>query len=69
MEHSRRPDTLHPDSKQVPQRCVDLQGFAQHLGSGVLQEVAAQVHLSQAGVGAQGVDEHRAPLAEPGVGQ
>lgn len=53
----------------TPECCVDLQGFAEHLGPGVLQEVPAQVHLPQAGVGAQSVDEHCAPLAKPRVSQ
>lgn len=71
LTHPTKPagrTSLRPDVK-IPQRCVDLQGFAQHLSSGVLQEVAAQVHLPQAGVGAQSVDQYCAPLAELGVGQ
>lgn len=46
-----------------PERGVDLQGFAQHLGSDVVHVVPAQVHLSQAGVAAQGIDQHGAPGA------
>lgn len=52
-----------------PERCVDLQGFAQHLGSDVVHAVAAQVHFSQAGVAAQGVDQHGASRAQARVCQ
>lgn len=45
----------------LPEGGVDLQCFAQHLCSNVLHVVSAQVHLSQAGVAAQGVDQHGAP--------
>lgn len=51
-----------------PERGVDLQGFAQHLGSNVLHVVPAQVHFSKAGVAAQGVDQHGAPGAQARVG-
>ena len=47
-----------------PERGVDLQGFAEHLGSNVIHVVPAQVHFSQAGVATQGVDQHRAPGAQ-----
>lgn len=52
-----------------PEGGVDLQGFAEHLGSDVLHVVAAQVHLPQAGVAAQGVDQHGAAGAQPRLGE
>lgn len=52
-----------------PECGVDLKGFAQHLGSDVVHVVPAQVHFSQAGVAAQGVDQHGAPRAQARVGQ
>lgn len=52
-----------------PEGGVDLQGFAQHLGSDVFHVVAAQVHLPQAGVAAQGVDQHGAAGAQAGLGE
>ena len=52
-----------------PERGVDLQSLAQHLGSDVLHAVPAQVHLPEAGVAAQRVDQHRAPGAQPRVRQ
>lgn len=52
-----------------PEGGVDLQGFAQHLGSDVVHVVPAQVHLPQAGVAAQGVDQDGPPGAQPGVHQ
>ena len=48
----------------TPQCCIDLEGLAEHLGSGVLQQVPAQVHLPEAGVGTQSVDQNRASLAK-----
>ena len=54
-------------SARSPQRGVDLQGFAQHLGADVIHVVSAQVHLPQAGVAAQGVDQHGAPGAQAGL--
>lgn len=53
----------------TPQCCIDLEGLAEHLGSGVFQQVPAQVHLPEAGVGTQSVDQNRAPLAKSWVGQ
>lgn len=53
----------------LPEGGVDLQCFAQHLCSNVLHVVSAQVHLSQAGVAAQGVDQHGAPRAQAGLGE
>lgn len=52
-----------------PEGGVDLQGFAQHLGSDVVHIVSAQVHFSQAGVAAQGIDQHGAPRAQARLGQ
>lgn len=48
-----------------PEAGVDLQGFAQHLGSDVVHVVPAQVHLPQAGVATQGVDQDGSPGAQP----
>lgn len=53
----------------LPEGGVDLQRLAQHLCSNVLHVVPAQVHLSQAGVAAQGVDQHGAPRAQAGLGE
>ena len=50
-----------------PERGVDLQGFAQHLGSDVVHVVPAQVYFFQAGVAAQGVNQHRPPRAQARV--
>lgn len=47
-----------------PERCVDLQGFAEHLGSDVVHIVSTQVHFPQAGVAAQSVDQYSAPRAQ-----
>lgn len=52
-----------------PERGVDLQGFAQHLGPDVVHVITAQVHFSQAGVATQGVDQHGAPRAQARLGQ
>lgn len=52
-----------------PERGVDLQRFAEHLGSDVVHAVPAQVDLSQAGVAAQGIDQHSAPRAQTRVRQ
>lgn len=57
----------HPQA--LPEGGVDLQSLAQHLGADVLHAVPAQVHLPQAGVAAQRVDQHGAPRAQPRVGQ
>ena len=40
--------TLFPS----PECCVDLQGFAKHLGSNVIHVISTQVHFSKAGVAA-----------------
>lgn len=40
-----------------PEGGVYLQGLRQHLGPYVLHAIAAQIHLSQAGVAAKGIDE------------
>lgn len=50
-----------------PERGVDLQGFAQHLGSDVVHVVPAQVYFFQAGVAAQGVNQNRPPRAQARV--
>ena len=64
---------IHPQDVHVlaasPERGVDLQGFAQHLGSDVVHVVPAQVDFSQAGVAAQSVDEHGASRAQARVSQ
>lgn len=52
-----------------PECGVDLQGFAQHLGPDVVHAVATQVHFSQAGVTAQGIDQYGPPGAQTGLGQ
>lgn len=52
-----------------PEGGVDLQGFAQHLGSYVVHVVPAQVHLPQTGVATQGVDQDGPPGAQPRVRQ
>lgn len=59
------PSVLSPS----PERGVDLQGFAQHLGSDVVHVVPAQVHFSQAGVAPQGVDQNGSPRAQARLGQ
>ncbi len=51
-----------------PECGVDLQRFAQHLGSDVVHVVPAQVHFSQAGVAAQSVDQHGATRAQARLG-
>lgn len=50
-----------------PEGGVYLQGLGQHLGSDVLHAIAAQIHLSQAGVAAEGVDEDAGAKLQPGV--
>lgn len=51
----------------APEGGVDLQGLGQHLGPDVLHAVAAQVHLGQAGVAAQGIDEDAGAKLQPRV--
>lgn len=53
----------------LPERGVDLQGFAQHFGANIIHVVPAQVHFSQAGVASQSIDQHRAPRAQSRVNQ
>lgn len=60
---------LQKHSFPSPEGGVDLQGFAQHLGSDVVHAVPAQVHLPQAGVATQGVDQDGPPGAQPRVHQ
>lgn len=50
-----------------PEGGVYLQGFRQHLGPNVLHAIAAQIHLRQAGVAAQGIDEDAGAKLQPGV--
>lgn len=54
-------------SGSSPEGGVDLQGFRQHLGPDVLHAITAQIHLSQAGVAAQGIDEDAGTQLQPGV--
>lgn len=51
----------------LPEGRIYLQGLRQHLGSDVFHAVAAQVHLGQAGVAAQGIDEDAGAKLQPGV--
>lgn len=48
----KKNSTPLPPTFSSPESGVDLQGFAEHLGSDVLHAVPAQVNLSQAGVAA-----------------
>lgn len=50
-----------------PEGRIYLQCLRQHLGPDVLHAVAAQIHLGQAGVAAQGVDEDTGAKLQPGV--
>lgn len=50
-----------------PEGRVYLQGLRQHLGPDVLHAVATQIHLGQAGVAAQGIDEDAGAKLQPGV--
>lgn len=49
----------------VPEGGVYLQGLRQHLGPDVLHAIATQIHLSQAGVAAQGIDEDAGAELQP----
>lgn len=68
-EKKKREGECSTHLPDLPEGGVDLQRFAQHLRSNVLHVVSAQVHLSQAGVAAQGVDQHGAPRAQAGLGE
>lgn len=50
-----------------PEGGVYLQGLREHLGPDVLHAIATQIHLCQAGVAAQGIDEDAGAKLQPGV--